>query len=326
MKVRYLLFITTLLQLSSCRQQHTPADASGAFEAEEVIVSAEAAGRILTFELREGDLLSRNDTVGSIDAELLQLQQAQLRAADAALDERRLDSRPQIEVLAQQLQVQRRLIAAQQAQLKWLSGEKERFEKLVAAEAAPAKQLDDISGQYNSQQEQLAAAIAQLDVIGSQIVAQREQERQQNRAILSERGPNAQRIRQVEEQIARSRIINPIEGTVLTTYAHAGEMTAPGKALYKIADLRSLNLRAYVSGSQLASIKLGQRVQVAVDDGRGEFRSYTGEIYWISATAEFTPRTILTKDERANQVYALKVRVPNKDGYLKIGMYGELRL
>ncbi len=325
MKIRHLFFIVFLLQLSSCGQQESPADAAGAFEAEEVIVSAEATGRILTFELQEGDILLHNDTVGSIDAGLLQLQGDQLRAADAALDERRVDSRPQIEVLTQQLQVQRRLIAAQRAQLEWLRGEKERFEKLVAAEAAPTKQLDDISGQYRSQQEQLAAAEAQLTVISSQIVAQREQERQQNRAILSERGPNAQRLRQVEEQIARSRIINPIDGTVLTTYAHAGEMTAPGKALYKIADLRNLSLRAYVSGSQLATIRLGQEVAISVDDGQGGSRAYTGKIYWIAAKAEFTPRTILTKDERANQVYALKVRVPN-DGFLKIGMYGELRL
>lgn len=325
MKIHHLFFIVSLLQLSSCGQQDSPADASGAFEAEEVIVSAEAAGRILTFDLQEGDQLSRNDTVGSIDAELLQLQGDQLRATDAALEERQVDSRPQIEVLTQQLQVQRRLIAAQRAQLAWLAGEKERFEKLVAAQAAPAKQLDDISGQYNGQQEQLAAAEAQLAVINSQIVAQREQAQQQNRAILSERGPNAQRLRQVEEQIARSRIINPIDGTVLTTYAHAGEMAAPGKALYKIADLRSLNLRAYLSGSQLAAVRLGQEVNVAVDDGQGGVRAYTGKIYWISAKAEFTPRTILTKDERANQVYALKVRVPN-DGFLKIGMYGELRL
>jgi HlyD family secretion protein len=142
---------------------------------------------------------------------------------------------------------------------------------------------------------------------------------------LSEAGPLQKQVAQVEENISKTKIVNPINGTVITKYAEQGEITSPGKALYKIADLSTLNLRAYVTGAQLSQIKLGQQVQVLVDDGAKNYRSYTGTITWISDKAEFTPKTIQTKEERANLVYALKIKVKN-DGYLKIGMYGEVQL
>ena len=147
----------------------------------------------------------------------------------------------------------------------------------------------------------------------------------QNRSILSEAEPLKKRVAQLEDQQQRANIVNPVSGTVITKYAEAGEITSSGKALYKIADLSELNLRAYVTGVQLPTIKLGQQVKVMIDQGEKKYKEYTGNIIWISDKAEFTPKTIQTKEERANLVYAIKVKVKN-DGYLKIGMYGEVKL
>jgi HlyD family secretion protein len=326
MKTKAFIYaLTALTTLASCGGNGEDFDAPGVFEGEEVLVSAEAAGRILELNANEGDTLAQGDTIGAIDAGNLTLQKEQLEAVSAALQDRTVEAQPQIDVLARQRQVQENQLAALREQLRTLNREKARVERLVAAEAATAKQLDDLAGQASVQEKQVAAAEAQLAVLDAQIAAQRRQEALQNRAILSEQSPNAGRISIVEDQIRRARIVNPATGTVLTTYARAGESTAPGKALYKIADLRELTLRAYVTGDQLAGLKLGQSVAVFTDDGQGGYRQYAGKLYWISAKAEFTPRTILTKDERANQVYAIKVRVPN-DGYLKIGMHGEIKI
>ena len=145
----------------------------------------------------------------------------------------------------------------------------------------------------------------------------------QNRSIMSEGQPLQKRVEQLEDQIKRANIINPIQGTILTKYAEAGEITSAGKALYKIADLSTMTLRAYITGTQLSQVKLGQAVKVKVDDGKDAYRELPGTITWISDKAEFTPKTIQTKEERANLVYAVKIKVRN-DGYLKIGMYGEV--
>jgi len=147
----------------------------------------------------------------------------------------------------------------------------------------------------------------------------------QNRSILSEADPLRKRVAQLEDQAQRANIVNPVNGTVLTKYAEAGEITSAGKALYKIADLSELNLRAYITGVQLPTIKLGQQVKVMIDQGAKKYKEYTGSVIWISDKAEFTPKTIQTKEERANLVYAIKVKVKN-DGYLKIGMYGDVKL
>ena len=310
--------------LTACGPDEPAFDASGAFEADEVIVAAEAGGRILSLDVQEGDTLSAGAVVGAIDAEGLELQKAQLEASAAALRDRTTSAEPQVRVLEQQLQVQKSQVAAQRAQLATLERERTRIANLVKAEAATAKQLDDITGQIDVLREQIGAAEAQLGVLRQQIRAQREQVALQNRAVLSEEAPTAKRIEQVADQIDRARIVNPVPGTVLLSYAEPGEVTSPGKALYKIADLRELTLRAYVTADQLAAVKIGQPVEVLVDDGAEGYRSYTGTLSWIADKAEFTPRTILTKDERANQVYDTKIRVPN-DGYLRIGMYGEVR-
>lgn len=321
----FTLLLLLVFGLMACGPRSPQFDASGAFEADEVIVSAEVSGRILRFLPREGDTLAAGQEVGAIDAANLELQRAQLEATTVAIGQRTTDAQPQVNVLEQQIRVQQSQLAAQREQLAVWQREQTRLEKLVAAEAAPPKQLDDLNGQMRVLQKQIAAAEAQLGVLQAQIVAQRELVALQNRAVLSEQAPNAQRVAQVADLISRARILNPTAGTVLLAYARAGEMTAPGKALYKIADLRQLTLRAYLTGNQLAQIKLGQTVTVHVDDGQGGFRTYPGQVYWIADQAEFTPRTILTKDERANQVYAAKIRVDN-DGLLKIGMYAEITL
>ena len=297
--------------ITGCGGNNNGADASGTFEAEEVIVSAELSGKILALNLREGQEVPGGAVVGTIDAENLALQKEQVEASIAALRMKTSDVTPQVRLLEEQL-------AVQQSQLQTLEREKIRTENLVKSDAATPKQLDDIIAQIDVLKRQMA-------VTQQQIAVQRNNVATQNRSILSEQKPLEKRIAQLRDQLEQSNIVNPIKGTVLTKYAETGEMTSTGKALYKIANLDTLTLRAYVTGTQLPQIKLNQPVQVLVDSGASHYRTYPGTITWIADKAEFTPKTIQTKEERANLVYAIKVRVPNDD-YLKIGMYGELKL
>ncbi|MBK8611552.1 MAG: HlyD family efflux transporter periplasmic adaptor subunit [Chitinophagaceae bacterium] len=308
----------------SCNGNNNKFDATGTFEADEVIVSAEATGKILLLDIQEGAGLAKDSVVGKIDPTAIELQKEQASASVDALSQKTNNAAPQVNILQSQLQLQNRQIDVYQTQLKTLVKEQQRFQKLVAADAVPAKQLDDINGQVNVLNDQIAAAKSQLLVLQSQINAQRAVVAIQNRGILSEKDPMEKKIAQIQDQLNKTTIINPVSGTVLTKYADAGEFTAAGKPLYKIADLSTMKLRAYITGSQLAQVKLNQEVKVLVDDGKGGFRELKGTISWISDKAEFTPKTIQTKDERANLVYAIKVNVLN-DGYLKIGMYGEVQ-
>jgi len=194
--------------------------------------------------------------------------------------------------------------------------EQKRTENLVEADAATQKQLDDINAAVEQMKKQIAVTEQQLKLNTYNTQTQ-------NQSILSEKVPMEKAAAQLQEQIDRGKVINPINGTVLTNYALQGEMQVIGKPLYKIANLDQLDLKAYVTGSQLPQIKIGQNVTVRIDNGDGGFKEYPGTITWISAKSEFSPKTIQTKDERANLVYAIKVNVKN-DGYLKIGMYGEV--
>ena len=310
MNTRLLLLGAGLLALG-CKNGNDLHDASGVFEADEVIVSSEVGGKILAFKPDEGTRLSAGDSVVVIDATNIRLQKEQVEASIDALSAKTTDVGPQVQLLRDQLEVQ-------ETQMANLEREQQRFEKLVKADAATGKQLDDI----NSQIDQLKK---QMDVTRQQIKVQLTITGTQNRGVLSEKEPLGKRVAQLDDQLKRSVVVNPVNGTVLTKYAEAGEVTSPGKALYKIADLDMLRLKAYLTGDQLATVKLGQTVKVAVDDGKGSFRNYEGKVTWISDKAEFTPKTIQTKDERANLVYAVKIDVKN-DGFLKIGMYGEVRL
>jgi HlyD family secretion protein len=310
MKKPFPFLMLTLALAFACNRRDQVFDASGTFEAEEVIVSSELGGKIRSLNLQEGQTLPAGKKVGEVDARDLELQKEQVQASIRALQDKTADIDPQVRLLRNQL-------AVQQSQLQTLQRERRRTENLVQEDAATGKQLDDLDAQ-------LEVTEKQIQVTRQQIRVQQNQVGTQNRGILSEKRPLEKRVAQLDDQLARAVILNPVPGTVLTKYAEPGEVTSPGKALYKIADLSTLVLRAYISGRQLPEVKLNQTVKVLVDQG-DDYKSLDGTVTWIADQAEFTPKTIQTKEERANRVYALKIRVKN-DGYLKIGMFGEVAL
>jgi len=295
---------------SSCSQNKIKTDASGVFESDEVIVSAQQNGQILSFAIKEGDTIRKGAIIGNIDMSNTIIQKQQVQATIQALGEKTTNPLPQIELVKTQ-------VAVQQSQLAQQLREKTRTENLLKADAATQKQLDDINAAIDQLKKQIAVNEQQITLDKSNIATQ-------NSTVLSEKAPLEKSAAQIQDEINKGKIVNPISGTVLTKYALQGEMTTTGKALYKIADLDTLTLRAYVTGSQLTDIKLGQRVKVYTDDAVKNYKEYAGQVSWISDQSEFTPKTIQTKDERANLVYAVKIRVKN-DGYLKLGMYGEVK-
>jgi HlyD family secretion protein len=297
--------------LAACNRNGQQFDAMGTFETDEVIVSAETGGKILSLTIDEGDTVSKGKIVGEIDAENTKLQKEQVEESIKSLGEKTADVSPQVRLLEEQM-------AVQQTRLANLQHEKARTENLLKLDAATGKQLDDINFQIESVNKEISVTKQQINV-------QRNTISTQNRSILSEGRPLEKRVAQLDDQLKKANILNPVAGTVTTKYAEEGEVTSPGKALYKVADLSTMTLRAYITGVQLSQVKLGQQVKVLVDDGDKEYKALSGTITWIAGKAEFTPKTIQTKDERANLVYAIKVKVKN-DGYLKIGMYGELEL
>lgn len=285
------------LLLSSCQNKEPEFDATGTFEAVETIISAEASGTLKEFDLQEGQQLAAEQQVGYIDSVQLFLKKRQLETQAKAV----LGKKPSVNTQ----------LAALQSQLYTAQRERGRIQNLLKDDAVPAKQLDDIN--------------AQIDLISKQIAAQRSTLDLSVSSIDKDVQPIEVQILQIEDQLQKSKIINPMAGTVLTKYAEVNEMASVGKPLYKIADLSNLILRVYISGDQLPLIKLNQQVKVFTDDGNGGFKETQGTITWINDKAEFTPKTIQTKNERANQVYAVKILVKN-DGRYKIGMYGEIKL
>jgi HlyD family secretion protein len=297
--------------VAGCREKENLHDASGTFEAVETIVSAEATGKIVALDLEEGQMLKAGQQVGHIDSLPLYLKKKQLEAQIKATGSKLPDIAAQRNVYKQQL-------AVSQTRLDYLLHEQKRIENLLKADAATPKQLDDINAQVKELQ-------TQLEVIHRQDAAQTSVLRTQTSGLRADVVPLYVQIEQINDQLAKSKIINEVNGTVLSKYAEANEMAAVGKPIYKIADLSTIILRAYVTGDQLTGVKLNQQVKVLVDAKDGKYRELPGTIEWISNKAEFTPKTIQTKDERANLVYAIKIRVKN-DGLLKIGMYGEVIL
>ena len=290
------LILTGLVILAACSNGQNQYDATGNFEADEVIVSSEAAGKILKLDLEEGQTLKRGDVVGYIDTLQLYLKKKQLQYSIKAVLSRQPDAFSQLATIQEQMETTKK--------------ERDRFERLLKDDAATQKQVDDLKAH-------LALLQKQYDALQSSLGTT-------TRSLKSETLPLSVQVEQIEDQIKKSIIINPIDGTVLVKYAEQNEVTGPGKGLYKIADLSYVILRAYISGSQLSNVKLNQQAEVLVDNGEDEFKSYSGDVTWISDKAEFTPKTIQTKEERANLVYAIKIRVKN-DGFLKIGMYGEVK-
>ena len=310
MKIRIFLYVSVLASFiaTGCKNNHE-ADASGTFEVDEVVVSSEVTGQIKALNISEGSVLQKDSVVGYIDSVPLQLQKEEVVATINALQQKTMDVGPSVKLLKDQ-------IAVQKVQLANALYEKARIERLIKADAATTKQLDDQNALIDVLQKQIA-------VNEQQIKVQESTTGTQNSSVMSQSKPLQKSVAQIEDQLKRTNITNPVNGTVLTKYAMAGEFTTPGKALYKIGDLSVITLRAYITGTQLAQIKLGQLVKVLVDSTAEQYRKYPGEITWISDKAEFTPKTIQTKDERANLVYAIKIHVKN-DGLLKIGMYGEV--
>ncbi len=290
-------FLSVLFLIFSCNNEKSDFDASGMFEAEETIISAEGQGVLKQFDVEEGQQLTAGNVVGYIDTLALYLKKRQIEAQTIAL----LGKKPNIPVQLSSLQ----------EQLRSAQTEKARIENLLKGDAATSKQLDDIT--------------AQIEVIKRQIDAQKSALSISSEGINKDAVALQFQLQQIEDQISKSVIKNPTNGTVLSQYARVNEMVTIGKPLYKIADISELILRVYVSGNQLPKIKLNQKVEVFTDDGNGSFHKTDGYITWISDKAEFTPKTIQTKDERANRVYAVKVKVKN-DGRYKIGMYGEVKL
>ena len=294
--MKKVLYIAVSLLAASCGTE-AEFDAQGTFEATEVVVSSEAMGRILNFDIKEGMTIVANQAVGTIDSLQLHLQRKQLLAQQSAL----LTSRPDVKKQVASLREQ---IVKQKSELR-------RVENMLSDGAATQKQKDDIEAQIKILEGQLEATLSTLSKNTSTI--------NDNSVALEAQ------IAALDDRISKCRILSPVGGTVLVKYAEAGELASVGKPLMKIADLKNIYLRAYFTSDQLANIKLGDEVKVVADFGGEERYDYTGRVAWISSESEFTPKTIQTKDSRANLVYAVKIAVEN-DGRLKIGLAGEVIL
>lgn len=285
-----------ILLLTACNQHKFEHDASGTFEATEIIVSAQATGQIEELNITEGDQLTKGQQLGYIDTVQLYLQKLQLQTTSQAVNSRRPDISVQI--------------ASLKNKISNVKKDKSRIENMLKDGAATQKQMDDINTNLQVLENQLAAQINSLSTSTNSL--DKESAAYQVQVLL------------IEDKIAKSYIINPLEGTVLSKYTEAKEHATPGKPLYKIADTKHLFLKAYIVSNQLSEIKIGQNVTVFINTEQGEQRSYHGRISWIADKAEFTPKTIQTKDERQNLVYAVKIAVENTDDAIKIGMYGDV--
>ncbi len=318
------IFYLSIFALFSCNNSADYYDASGTFEADEILVSAKANGTILTLNVEEGQTLKLNEKVGEIDPKSVELQKEQVIASIDAIDQKTNSALPQIQVLQSQISGQSANVSILQEQLQNAVRERNRTANLVAKDAATKKQLDDANGQIKVIQKQISAAQSQLSILNQQISTTKENVSIQNRAILSERKPIEKKVEQINEQLKNNTIESPIAGMVLTKYLNQGEFALVGKPILKMASLDLMTLKTFVTGDQLPLIKNGQKATVLLDAGEGKTKELPGTIYWISSKAEFTPKTIQTKNERANLVYAVKIHVKN-DGYLKIGMYGDVK-
>lgn len=294
--MKRIAYIATLLLIASCGKE-SEFDAQGTFEATEIIVSAEATGRILCFDVEEGSTVEAGNIVGAIDSIQLHLQCRQLIAQQSAL----LSSRPDVK---KQVASIREEIAKQKSELT-------RVENMLRDGAATQKQYDDIGAHIRILEGKLEAALSTLDKNTSSI---------NGNSVAIEA-----QIAALDDRIAKCRINSPVSGTLLVKYAQAGELASPGKPLMKVANLNEIFLRAYFTSEQLADITLGDTVTVIADFGGDERYSYEGRITWIASESEFTPKSIQTRDSRANLVYAVKIAVKN-DGRLKIGLAGEVKL
>lgn len=292
----YLTLAAATALLSSCRNGNGDYDASGIFETTEITVSARGTGELTSLDVEEGMTVKTGQLLGYIDTTQLHLKKEELLASLQATDSRRYNISRQIASLKQEIATQKK--------------EQARFRNLVEDKAANRKQLDDIN--------------ARIAVLEKQLAAQTETLENSNRGVSGQVRMLEAQIAQVEDMIRKCAVTSPVDGTVLTKYAEQGEMAAQGRSLFKVGDLTDMYLRAYITADQLTELKIGQEVKVYADEGKTGRREYRGTVSWISDKAEFTPKTIQTRDERANLVYAVKIAVTN-DGYIKRGMYGEMK-
>ena len=293
---KFITMAIAALLLTACGNSEKEYDATGTFEATETTISAEQNGTLLTFAINEGDEIEAGSEVGLIDTTQTWLKLQQARATQEVYQSQKPDMEKQTSATRQQL-------AKAQA-------EQQRYKELVADGAAPSKMLDDATNQVQVLQRQLAAQLSSLST--------------STNALSKQMAATEVQIDQLRDQLRKCHIKAPLKGTVLEKYAERGEFVAVGKPLFKMTDMEQVYIRAYVTSAQLQSIRTGQQVKVFADYGDGKKQEYDGTISWISSRSEFTPKTILTDDERADLVYAVKVRVKN-DGFIKIGMYGEVK-
>ena len=335
---KVLILASLALVMASCGEDKKDYDATGTFEATEVTVSAESSGQLISFQVPEGQLLNYGVTVGQIDARQLSLKRAQLAtnteqltATDGQLDanKRQLVANQQA-TASKQLDLKKQVAAIRQ-QIANQQRERQRFSELLRDGAVPQKQVDDIDYQIQVLQKQLVATEEQ---IASQNAALAEQNKgiaaqidgisSQQAGVTAQKAGVRNQQAQIDDQIAHTFVKSPLAGTILEKYAEQGEFVTIGKPLFKIADTKNMFIRAYITSEQLKKVRLGQHVKVLADYGGGEKKQYNGVITWISSRSEFTPKTIVTEDERADLVYAIKIKFTN-DGFVKIGMYGEVK-
>lgn len=293
MELKQLILISLVLILFVSCSDEAESDAYGQFEAEEIVISAETNGRLLNFSVEEGDDLEQGIQVGVVDTTNLHLQKVELKAA--------MES---VESNTKKLDAQKRVL---QSQLETAQKELDRLEALKQDMAATQQQLDSAEGRVNTLQQQIDAI--EVD----------------KRSVVTELTRMGAKIAQINHQIERATIVNPVNGTVLSAFVEEHELVSMGKPLYRIANLDEMILRVYISGAQLPDVQIGETVEVLFDRNADENYSVSGEVSWIASEAEFTPRMIQTKEERVTQVYAVKVRVENPEGRIKIGMPGEIR-
>ena len=293
---KIMILASVALMMAACGGNEKEFDATGTFEATETTVFAEQSGQLMTFSINEGDNIEANKEVGLIDTTQVWLKIQQLGATKEVYQSQKPDMEAQIAATRQQL------AKAQQ--------EEQRYRELVADGAAPSKALDDATNQVKVLQKQLAAQQSALST--------------STRSLDKQMAATDVQVSQLRDQLRKCHIVTPTKGNVLEKYVERGEFVATGKPLFKIADTEDMYMRAYVTSAQLQNIKLGQQVKVFADYGDGQRKEYDGTISWISSRSEFTPKTILTDDERADLVYAVKVAIKN-DGFVKIGMYGEMK-
>lgn len=291
------ILLAAAFLLGGCQDKNKSYDAAGSFEATEVTVSAESVGRILNFDLQEGDILEKGDTLGAIDSLQLYLTKLQLQKSRKSVSSNKSDVATQI--------------ASLQEQLKKQMAEKERIERLLKDNAATQKQMDDV--------------LSAIKVLENQMAARQSTLQKGNQSIDAQSSSIEMQIAQVDDKLSKCCITAPISGTVLNKYAEAGEFASVGKPLFRMADTDNLFLRTYFTSGQLMKIQRGQEVTVVANYGGDKLREYEGKIVWIAEECEFTPKNIQTQNDRENLVYAVKIAVRN-DGYLKIGMYGNVKI